>query len=237
MRLGWADVSWWNGYRTLIVEEPPKQPDLVGLRLLQGWINEVKPLHYVPVPFREFLGIPPLRHYPHERWQICIDGQDLSGKTFLDVGCNVGYYAFLAAANGARSLGIETDSKASNVMSEVSKLYGLADQVGVINAPFVAEHLEEFRPDILFAFSVLPYIGQQDQAILRNLLSSMAEIVPTSYIEMGDGGSEMSWCKGDDQFRQLFRDSGFQRVSHLGEILSSHTGTKRSLWRCSGRGY
>ncbi len=236
MRLAWADVPWWNGYQTLIVEEPPKQPDLTGLTLLQGWIGEVKPLHYVPVPFREFLGIPPLRHYPHERWQMCINGQDLSGKTFLDVGCNVGYYAFLAAAAGARCVGIETDPKASRVMREISELYGLADRIKVINAPFVASHLTEFRPDVVFAFSVLPYIGQQDQAKLRGLLSVMAEAVPVSYIEMGDGGSEMDWCKGDAQFWQLFRESGFRSVDNLGNIESSHTGTRRTLWRCQGGG-
>ena len=62
----------------------------------------------------------------------------------------------------------------------------------------------------------------------------MAKHAGVSFIEMGDGGSELPWCKGDAAFRELFQEAGFAEVTALASLFSSHTNTHRTLWRCVG---
>lgn len=227
-------VDWWGGYETLIVADPPRRPDPGQIAKLMDFIRNEKPTVYCPIPFDEFLWVSPWRHNPEERWFAC-GPPEVEGKRVVDIGASAGYYTFLAAASGAkRAVAVETDTKAAHIIAAVAEMYGFAN-VEVVNGPFEKIRLQLRRFDIAFAFSVLPYLGKADPALLRKVLADMANYVGVSFIEMGDGGSGLDWCKGDDQFFDLFQEAGFAEVTRTGEMFSSHTNTYRTLWRCNGR--
>lgn len=228
-------VNWWNGYDTLVVEDTPRTPTASEVNQLNEWISQTKPLHYVPVPFAGFLNVAPLRHYPHERWERCAESLGVGGfegVRMLDVGCNTGYYAFLAAAAGAASSGIDLDPKAIVLVNRIAALHHMP----TLAIAGDVEHYDwEQNPiDIVFAFSVLPYLGQNDPERLKTMLRRLAHNVGVSFIEMGDGGSELPWAHGDAEFEALFRECEFGEVTNLGSMFSSHTNTHRTLWRCDG---
>ncbi len=235
MKIVQRHVDWWKGYDTLLIAEPPKQPTEAQVERLTEKIRREKPLIYMPIPFEDFLWPPPLRHYPHERWEACNLPSDLSGKTVMDFGANTGYYGWLAIAIGAKAVMVETSSKHCQLMRDVARLYGLGDEVEIQNEYIRPDLIRSGKPDIIFAFSVLPYIGKYEPEKLKAVLRAMAETVPVSYIEMGDGGSELPWCKnGDDQFARLFQGCGFKKVIPLESLFSTHTSTYRMIWRCEG---
>lgn len=243
MRLERREVNWWDGYETLFVADPPASATQDAIDETRRFIRDEKALLYVPIPFREFADLAPLRHYPHERWERALDslrrsGDSIDGKRFADIGANIGYYAFLAVAAGAReAYSVEAAPKATWITSHVAAMYGLSARVLTERTLFEEWPFEDYSIDIAFAFSSLPYIGQKDPGPLRAMLARMARHVAVSFIEMGDGGSALSWCSGDEAFEALFREAGFTRVENLGPIFSSHTNTQRTLWRCHGRPY
>lgn len=53
----------------------------------------------------------PLGDFPAFKWRELAPelGEDLSGLTALDIGCNAGFYSFQLAARGAQVLGIDSD--------------------------------------------------------------------------------------------------------------------------------
>ena len=242
MRLEQQHVDWWNGYDTLMVADPPRTPTPSEVWSLKNMMQQAKALLYVPIPFMHFADFAPLRHYPHERWERAMDslrrsGDSLRGMRFADIGANIGYYAFLAAAAGAEeAFSVEASPKATWITSHVAAMYGLNATVFTEQTLFEEWPIADHNIDVAFAFSSLPYIGQKDPEPLKAMLGRMARHIATSFIEMGDGGSELSWCIGDAAFEALFRDAGFARVENLGSIFSSHTNTQRTLWRCDGTG-
>lgn len=244
MKIETVHVDWWNGYDTLFVTDPPRRPSASEVRKLTTWIKENRPTCYLPIPFEEFLWLAPWRHFPHERWEAMIRGDSLAshvpdfsfeGKKVMDVGCSTGYYSFLAAAAGAdKVIAIESYGKAHYLMDQVVKIYGLEETIEVVDKPFHARTPMLRRPEVIIAFSVLPYLGKKEPEQLRKALKAMAKYVGVSFLEMGDGGSELPWCQGDDAFRELFVESGFTTVSSLGSLFASHTNSHRTLWRCDG---
>ena len=59
----------------------------------------------------------------------CLDayvaGLDVAGKTVADLGCNLGYFAFLAARNGAcRVLGCDSDPEIAAAANLLARLHG-----------------------------------------------------------------------------------------------------------------
>lgn len=233
-RIARTHVDWWDGYDTLIVGNPPKTPTASQVRSVNRWIEQNKPTLYVPIPFQEFLHWPPWRHRPHERWKVCAEQVSFEGKTVVDVGCSVGYYGFLAAAAGAENvLAFETYDKARDLLVDIAELYGF-DNIKAYARPF-GPLAAQRDVDITLAFSVLPYLAKPDPKRLKRTLKALAQHSRVSFIEMGDGGSGLDWCQGDEAFRELFEEAGFSRVLALASVFSSHTNTQRTLWRCDGK--
>lgn len=235
MRIASRHVDWWHGYDTLLIENPPRQPPPEEIDALKGWVRRNKALFYVPLPFVDFIGIPPLRHYPEQRWKMAMESLGdggLAGRTFIDLGSNVGYYAFLAAVEAERTIALDASPLAMHIAGEAGRMYGVTQFEAVEDR---IERVSFEGIDVAFAFSCLPYIGKPDIKPLWRVLQSMAKHVKVSFIEMGDGGSELPLYVGDDAFARLFRESGFRKVTNLGTVFASHTNTQRTLWRCDGR--
>jgi hypothetical protein len=230
-----AYVNWWRGYTTLLIDRAPKHPE--DIEPLKKMLREqVKGMYYNPIPFQEFKDIPPLRHYPHQRLEAIKDRPNLPflGNIVVDIGANMGYYSFMAAELGASQvIPIETYVKSCEVIERVAKIYGF-DRINTWSQNVTEFPFDKVKPDVVLAFSVLPYLGQPNPEPLTKVLRSMAEHAGVCYIEMGDGGSELSWCQGDQAFKDLFLACGFQHVEAIGQMNSTHANTKRTLWECRG---
>ena len=94
MRIERVGVSWWRGYETLMVAEPPRTPTPSEVWRFKNAIQQRKALLYVPIPFVEFTDLAPLRHYPHERWTVAMaslggqgarEGRQAGGALLLGV--------------------------------------------------------------------------------------------------------------------------------------------------------
>jgi SAM-dependent methyltransferase len=227
-------VKWWHGYETLLAERTMVHPEEVE-PLKKMLRDQVRGMYYNPIPYLEFMDIPPLRHYPHQRLEAVMSRVNFTDKVVVDIGANMGYYAFMAAELGAQYvIPIETYLKGCEVMEKVAHIYDLG-QIDVCSYNNVKDFpFEKVKPDIVFAFSVLPYLGQPEPQPLHAVLQDMAKHSGLCYIEMGDGGSELEWCKGDEAFENLFRSNGFLDVVNLGLMNTTHANTKRTLWECRG---
>ncbi len=226
-------VNWWKGYETLLSDREPVHPE--DVEPLKRMLRErVRGMYYNPLPFKEFVDIPPLRHYPEQRLELVMPWVDFKDKTVVDIGANMGYYSFMAAELGAAYVvPIETYTKGCEVMERVAKIYGYS-QIHTWSQNVKEFPFDKVKPDIVFAFSVLPYLGQPDPEPLRIVLRSLARNCDTTFIEMGDGGSKLDWCEGDEAFEKLFQSSGFRHVEAIASVDSTHAGTKRTLWVCRG---
>lgn len=224
-------VPWWNGYETLLSDREPVHPE--DIEPLKRMLREqVKGMYYNPLPFKEFVDIPPLRHYPHDRMEAIMMRVEFQDLVVVDVGANMGYYSFLAADLGASYvIPIETYAKGCEVIERAARIYGFY-QINTWSQNVKDFPFEKVKPDIVLAFSVLPYLGQPNPEPLTKVLRNMAEHAGVCYIEMGDGGSELSWCQGDQAFEDLFLACGFQHVEALGQVFTSHSNTRRMLWEC-----
>ncbi len=224
-------VDWWDGYDTLLSDRKPSRE--VGAKDLNYWLRtRVKGMYYNPLPFQEFVDIPPLRHFPHERLEACMKAESFEGKKVVDIGANMGYYTFMAAEAGAReAIAIETYENGCFPIEWAASLY---DMPNITALNINVKEFDFAGTDIVFAFSVLPYLGQPDPEPLMKVLKSMAKNCVVCFIEMGDGGSALKWCEGDDEFRDLFLSSGFVKVDPIFESQVSHSNTKRTLWECRG---
>lgn len=225
-------VDWWHGYETLLSNRTPVEPELIAP--LKTFLKEkVKGNYYNPIPYMEFREIPPLRHYPHERLDAITKVVDFKGKSVLDIGASMGYYSFAASELGAHSVfPIETYSPGCYVMDQVARIYHRG--VFPFNQNIKDFDFENMKVEIIFAFSVLPYLGQPDPEPLKEVLRRMAKTCEVAFIEMGDGGSALEWCEGDANFQDLFEECGFEDVKSLGPMFSSHSNTYRTLWECHG---
>ena len=169
MKIASVKVDWWNGYETLYVAEPPRQPTTAEVARVTDWIKANKPTCYTPIPFKEFLWLAPWRHFPHERWEAVLkSGPDMiEGRTVMDVGCSTGYYSFLAAAAGARKvIAIENYTPVRDLMSQLVEIYGF-ENIEVVGKLFNPRTPMLRKPDVILAFSVLPYLGQEDPEHLK----------------------------------------------------------------------
>ena len=123
-------VNWWRGYKTLLIDCVPKYPeDIDSLKKMLR--EQVKGMYYNPIPFLEFMDIPPLRHYPHQRLEVILKRNPsvFADKVVVDIGANMGYYSFMAAELGASYvIPIETYIKGCEAIERAAKIYGF-DQI------------------------------------------------------------------------------------------------------------
>lgn len=229
-------VSWWMGYETLLIEREMVNPE--GVEAVKKKIySEIGSSYYHPVPFQEFAEIPPLRHFPHVRFEKCLEHipGGLEGKSVADIGANMGYYTFMSAESGAKKVwAVDPYDITEYTINAMKEIYGYDDQVRVFHGPVERFPLHTVRPDVVFAFSVLPYVGKASPDKLKEVLAKLARYAKVSFIEMGDGGSEMKWCVGDDAFRALLEEAEFPEVELIGTAFASHAGTHRAVWKCVG---
>lgn len=233
MKIEMTQVPWWNGYQTWMIIDPPNKPDKNSVRELLDWSDVNLHSIFLPAPFLEFTDRTPWRHLMHLRWDACIAALSpdaMQKSSFVDIGGNTGYYAFLAKALGAdRSVLLDEWIEAVEFARRLDNLYG----VGIETHCQRMEDYDWDNFDIAFSFSALPYLGQKNFQQLKDLLKTLSGKINTFFIEMGDGGSALDKVYTLEEQEALFVETGW-KVDYLGTTWASHSNTDRPLWKLTG---
>lgn len=229
MQISIVKTPWWHSYDSLMLTDTPKQPSSETINTVRNWISEnLHGRYYLPAPFLDFIEIPPWRHYPDERWDICKAqlawNNGFIGRSFIDFGGNTGYYAFLAKASGAdRSVLLDIDNCCTMFAAWLSELYGVKIEA-IFDDMAQYDKFEHF--DIAFCFSALPYVEQHR---IPQLLTDWSQKVDILFIEMGDGGSYLDYADNEASQKELFEGTGW-RAQKIDVVKASHTNTDRPIW-------
>lgn len=232
MHIQYESVPWWEGYQTLMVADPPRIPPRHEVESVLYWARKNEVTLYNPIPFRDFISLPPWRHFCHRRWKRCMDSLDwdIRDKAFIDIGGNAGYYAFLARAAGADySVLLDIDPKVLNLARQVSALYSMS--LITINSSFEDGISGSGQFHVGFCFSAMPYIGLEKT---KSLLKKLSRRIDVLFIEMGDGGSVLEGYESLEAQRELFEETNW-KPEYLGQEFASHTNTWRPLWKLETR--
>lgn len=166
--------------------------------------------------------------HPRIRWEAIESAfpASFAGKTVLDVGCNAGFFSFLAAERGAKDVcGIDTNSK----YIEQAKF---ANDVRGDNVDFRVCKVNELHSlnksfDVTFCIGLLYHIGDIWGAIreISNVTSEMAVVesailrdeleMPLMHVTINSKTAPGIWHPNIAALRQLFEAAGFSRTEPL----------------------
>ncbi len=173
------------------------------------------PLAYYAIDFKGY-------HFPgerpwNERWERLKILSDYSGKTILELGCNMGLLSIhlLKEEGAAKCIGIDHDKKILESAKLISEVYDINPQFIKINfdsaknweSDFLSENI-----DIVFALNVLNWVNDKDR--LLSFLSNFPEI-----IFEGHDTTEVE--------RKRFEQIGFKTIEEIG-----YSERERIILRC-----
>lgn len=165
------------------------------------------------------------------RLEVLLRSQDWWGKNVLDLGCNIGYFSLKLALEGARVVGVDTDTEALKVAREQA-IKNCVE--GVHFTEPTAERGYTRDKDVLLALSVLPWIYETEQEP-EKYLDQLFEI-PVAYVELPyapDGRAQVPGVH-DDQSAMEYLRRWYHWVYKAGETLDETDGVvrKRTIWKC-----
>jgi len=162
------------------------------------------PLAYYAIDFEGY-------HFPGERpwierWGRLKNVSDYSGKTILELGCNMGLLSiFLLKESGAvKSIGVDHDKKileSAKLISEVFEVNPIFKQINFDSAKDWESELLVHNIDVVFALNVLNWVNDKDR--LLKFLSNFKEI-----IFEGHDTTEIE--------RNRFKKIGFSTIEEIG---------------------
>lgn len=103
-----------------------------------------------------------------ERWEILRSITDYSGKRILELGCNMALLScyLLSQANASAALTVDADKKILEAAEHLSLGFGVKPIIKCVNFDDEDDWetpLIDFKPDIVFALSVLNWIEKKDR--------------------------------------------------------------------------
>ena len=162
------------------------------------------PLAYYAIDFKGY-------HFPgerpwDERWDRLKNVTDYSGKTVLELGCNMGLLStFLLKESGAvKSIGVDHDKKileSAKLISEVFEVNPVFKQINFDSSKNWESDLLSYHIDVVFALNVLNWVTDKER--LLKFLSNFQEI-----IFEGHDTTEVE--------RKRFEQIGFKKIEEIG---------------------
>ncbi len=181
-------------------------------KLLEAWRLAQKsnasapalPLAYYAIDFAGY-------HFPGERpwdnrWNRLKNVSDYSGKTILELGCNMGLLSIhlLKEAGAAKCIGVDHDKKileSAKLISEVFEVDPVFKQINFDSTKDWESDLLSSNIDVVFALNVLNWVNDKER--LLKFLSNFPEI-----IFEGHDTTEIE--------RKRFEQIGFNTIEEIG---------------------
>ena len=173
------------------------------------------PLAYYAIDFEGY-------HFPgerpwDERWNRLKNVSGYSGKTILELGCNMGLLSIhlLKEAGAAKCIGVDHDKKileSANFISEVFEVNPVFKQINFDSAKDWENDLLSYNVDVVFALNVLNWVYDKER--LLKFLSNFPEI-----IFEGHDTTEVE--------RKRFEQIGFNTIEEIG-----YSERERIILRC-----
>jgi len=173
------------------------------------------PLAYYAIDFEGY-------HFPGERpwterWNRLKNVSSYSGKTILELGCNMGLLSIhlLKEAGASKCIGVDHDKKileSAKIISEVFEVNPVFKQINFDSARDWESDLLSYNIDVVFALNVLNWVYDKDR--LLKFLSNFPEI-----IFEGHDTTEVE--------RKRFKQIGFNTIEEIG-----YSERERIILRC-----
>ena len=173
------------------------------------------PLAYYAIDFKGY-------HFPgerpwDERWSRLKNVSGYSGKTILELGCNMGLLSIhlLKEAGAAKCIGVDHDKKileSAKIISEVFEVNPLFKQINFDSAKDWESNLLSYNIDVVFALNVLNWVNDKDR--LLKFLSNFLEIIFEGH-------------DTKDVERKRFEQIGFTTIEEIG-----YSERERIILRC-----
>jgi 2-polyprenyl-3-methyl-5-hydroxy-6-metoxy-1,4-benzoquinol methylase len=173
------------------------------------------PLAYYAIDFEGY-------HFPgerpwSERWNRIKNSSNYSGKTILELGCNMGLLSIylLKEAGAAKCIGVDHDKKileSAKLISEVFEVNPVFKQINFDSTKDWESDLLSSNIDVVFALNVLNWVNYKDR--LLKFLSNFPEI-----IFEGHDTTEVE--------RNRFEQIGFNTIEQIG-----YSERERIILRC-----
>lgn len=166
--------------------------------------------------------------HPRQRWESIAPGfpSDFSGKTVLDVGCNAGYFSFVAADRGASRIvaldykqgyidqaqfcnevrGDKIDFRVGNVL-DIEKLNQDFDITICIGLLY---HVQ----DIVGAIRAIAKVTRE-LAIVESAVHPGNNDRPLVYVPSGKGREPGTWHPNMTALKYMFEKEGFSRTQDI----------------------
>lgn len=182
---------------------------------------------YHPVPFYEFRNLRTMTNgkTPYRRLAMILSRYgDLRGREVLDVGCNVGFYAFSLAKRGARVTGVDQGSQYIEIAKELSKIYGVPAEFH--HLPVTPEWLLTKRGayDLTLCFSVLQWvIDQRDREYGGQVLEAISAKSNALFFDVAvNAGKAHLSCKAGEEiafvYSLLRQFTSYPNIEYVGDV-------------------
>ena len=162
-----------------------------------------------------------------EMWRIIEQSAEFEGKTVLDLGCGHGDMLWRAGAAGAKDvLGVDSDERICLDLRESS-----ADVDNFSVLQYDINRLDSFlHSDIIFCFSVLPYLIDPDNTLHWIRGHSDMAFLEIQYAGDGPGFDHIH---NDDDMRLWLEKIGCQKIEAIGRTHTRIRPAWRTIWKCS----
>lgn len=154
------------------------------------------------------------------QWTALSAVMDFKYKTVLDVGCGYGDLLLYAKRAGADVWGVDRDLE----IARITRKRGLP--VACMDINDFAKKYRVFYNDIVFCFSVLPYLTDLDKT-----LANLVKIAGTAFIECQLEGDGPGYFADEEALRDKLLEY-WPKVSRIGETRVKIRNTVRAIWMC-----
>lgn len=145
----------------------------------------------------------------------------LSKPTFIDWGCNNGYFVFELAKHGYEAMGVDREAKYVNVCQVVNKDSGYLPLPKFFKDELTPLSIGQYRADVALCFSVLHHVKENKIA----LFNEFSKAYKHAYIEM-DGHNY-----GYDYLRTFYWD--LQLVCEANDKYGNGTRLRKTWYCCN----
>lgn len=165
------------------------------------------------------------------RLKSIVDNYDITNKTLIDLGCNIGFFSFGIARYAKKVTGIDYDKDAIDLNLKNMKENNV-ENTEFINSKITLELLEKIGPvDCMLGLAMHSWImhesGREEMEKIIDWSSKNAKV---NFIEIqyrGEPG-QLEWLQNDEDCKKYLE----QWFKYVYRVISINGWGPRTIWKC-----